>query len=129
MNKAMLLGRLTAKPEIKDVGNSKVCNFTVVTNKRWNDKDGNPQEKAEFHNVVAWGHKGEIIQKHFDKGQMISVEGELETRNWEKDGNKFYRTEIKLLNFEFGGDAPRATSSEAPAQPAAPAPQDDDLPF
>ncbi len=105
VNKVMIVGRLTRDPEVRTTPNGQtVTNFSVATSTTWKDQNGQPQEKTEFHNVVAWGRRGEVIGQYVIKGQELYVEGRLETRSWDdqETGKKMYRTEIILENFEFG---------------------------
>lgn len=117
LNKTMLIGRITKKPELKNTSTGQnVTSFTVVTNRSWKDKDGNKQEKAEFHNVVAWAKLAEICAQYLNKGKKVYVEGRLQTRDWEgKDGVKRYRTEIVLDNMimlDRAGSNSKSNSSE-----------------
>lgn len=108
VNKAIVIGRLTRDPEVRTTPSGQtVTNFSVATSSKWKGQDGQMNEKTEFHNVVAWGKRGEVIGQYMTKGQEIYVEGRLETRSWDdKDsGKKMYRTEINLENFEFGAKA------------------------
>ena len=100
LNRAQVIGNLTRDPEIRQTGTGQmVANFGVATNRVWTDKMGQRQEKADFHNVVAWGKLAEIIQQYVKKGQKIYVEGRMQTRDWEgEDGQKRYRTEIVAEN-------------------------------
>jgi len=108
VNKAMVVGRLTRDPEVRTTPSGQtVTNFSVATSSKWKGQDGQQNEKTEFHNVIAWGKRGEVIAQYMVKGQEIFVEGRLETSTWDdKDsGKKMYRTEIVLENFEFGAKA------------------------
>jgi len=99
LNKTMIIGRVTQDPETKSTPNGQsVTNFSVATNLSWTDQSGQKQEKAEFHNIVAWGKLADIISQYVKRGSKIYLEGRLETRNWEKDGVKQYRTEIVADN-------------------------------
>lgn len=105
INKVIILGRLTRNPEMRMTPSGQnITNISVATSRKWKDKNGQWQEKPEYHNIVIWGKRAEVINQYFIKGQEIFVEGRLETRNWDdKDtGKKMYRTEIILDNFEFG---------------------------
>jgi len=123
VNKVTLVGRLTADPEVRTTPTGQsVTNFSLATTTSWKDQSGEKKEKTEFHNIVAWAKRGEVIGQYCIKGQELYVEGRLETRNWDdKDsGKKMYRTEILLENFEFGqkpGNAGGSTSQ--PPKPAA----------
>ncbi len=99
MNKVILIGNIGNKPELNEQGT--VANFSVATNKQYKDKEGKKVKKTEWHRVVAFGKTAEIICEFFDKGSKIAIEGELQTREYEKDGVKKYTTEIIANNFEF----------------------------
>ena len=101
LNRAMIVGNLTRDPEMRYTPNGQaVTSFSVATNRRWKDKDGNMQEQTEFHNIVAWGKLAEFTNQFLHKGNRVYVEGRLQTRNWEgQDGNKRNRTEIVCENF------------------------------
>lgn len=96
LNKATIIGRLTADPESRTTPNGQsVVSFTVATNFTWTDANQQKQEKVEFHNIVAWRKLAEIITQYLKKGSKIYIEGRLQTRSWEdQNGNKKYRTEI-----------------------------------
>ncbi len=125
VNKVTLVGRLTADPEVRTTPTGQtVTNFSLATTTSWKDQSGEKKEKTEFHNIVAWAKRGEVIGQYCTKGQELYVEGRLETRNWDdKDsGKKMYRTEIILENFEFGQKPGGAQGG--PSQPPRPAAQD-----
>ncbi len=100
LNRATIIGNLTRDPEIRNTPNGvTVTTFTVATNFIWNDPNGQRQEKAEFHNIVAWRRLGEICGQYLKKGAKVYVEGRLQTREWiGQDGIKRYRTEIIAEN-------------------------------
>ena len=103
INKAMIYGNLTRDPELKALPSGmQVCSFSVATNRTYNDRDGKRQESTDYHNVVSFGKQGEVIAKYLTKGSGIYVEGRMQTRSWDKDGVKHYRTEIIADRFEFG---------------------------
>ncbi len=111
LNKVFIIGNLTANPELRNTPSGQpVCNFGIATNRIWTDKaSGQKQQKAEFHNIVAWRRLAEIVSQFLSKGDMIFVEGRLETRNWEdSSGNKRYRTEIIAERIQLG---PKRTPS------------------
>ena len=101
MNKVVLLGRLTAKPELRYTpSNVAFLRFTVAVNRPFANKDGN--RDADFINVVCWRNQAEAIAKYFDKGNLISLEGRIQTGSYDdKDGNKRFTTDVALDNFEF----------------------------
>ena len=117
----MVYGNLTRDPEVKALPNgTQVCSFSIATNRTYKDRDGNKQEQVEYHNIVAFAKLAEIIGQYLKKGRPIYIEGRMQTRSWEKDGQKHYRTEIVADNFQFGASAP-GEGGGAPAASAAPA--------
>lgn len=103
LNRAQIVGNLTRDPEMRYTPNGQaVTSFSVATNRRWRDKDGNNQEQTEFHNIVAWAKLAEIANQYLKKGNKVYVEGRLQTRSWEgQDGAKRNRTEIVAENMIF----------------------------
>ena len=101
LNRAQLVGNMTRDPEMKYIPSGQaVASFSIATNRRWKDKDGNPQEQTEFHEIVAWGKLAELSSQLFHKGNKVYIEGRIQTRNWEgQDGNKRNRTEIVMEDF------------------------------
>lgn len=119
MNRVTILGRLGKDPEAKHLPTgSMVCNFSIATSDRWKDKDGNSQEKTEWHSIVAFGKLAEICSKYLEKGRQTLVEGKLQTRSWEDDsGKKHYRTDIVASNVVFlGQSGNQSTPSESAGQ-------------
>lgn len=101
MNLALLIGRLGQDPETRATGGgAEVCNFSIATSEKY-EKDGEKQEKTEWHAIVVWGKLAGICQKYLKKGQQVGIQGKLQTRQWEKDGQKHYKTEIVAFNVEF----------------------------
>jgi len=96
VNKVILIGNLGKDPELKYTGGgTAVATVTVATNERFKDKEGNWQDRTEWHNVVLWQRLAEIAQEYLKKGNKVYVEGRLQTRSWEdKQGQKRYTTEI-----------------------------------
>ncbi len=113
LNKVFLYGNLTRDPELRAMPNgNSVASFSLATNLVYKDREGAKKEKTEFHNVVVFGPQAETVSKWLKKGSGALVEGRLETRSWEKDGQKHYRTEIVADNVRFG---PRAGGNDASA--------------
>ena len=140
VNKVILLGRLGADPELRYTpGGAAVATISVATNMVWKDKDGNQQEKTEWHRVVAWRRTAEFLGEYVKKGALIYVEGRLETRNWEdKDGVKRYTTEVIADSIETVGgrkddrgsaDMPTPDSPQTSGDEKEVPPPEDDLPF
>ena len=115
LNKAFLYGNLTRDPELKALpSGQQLASFGLATNRTYKDKNGQKQEAVEFHNVVAFGRPAEIIAQYMKKGRPLFIEGRIQTRSWESEGQKKYRTEIIVENFQFGADGGRGGSG-APA--------------
>jgi len=117
LNKAMIIGNLTKDPETRSTTSGQtVTTFSVATNRMWTDKEGQKQQKTEFHNIVAWGKLGEICAQYLKKGGLIYVEGRIETRSWDaQDGTKKYRTEIVMENMQMGPKGGSFGGSQSPA--------------
>ena len=153
VNKVILVGNLGRDAELRYTpGGAAVATLNMATTEVWNDKQGQRQEKTEWHRVVLWGKSAESLAEYLTKGKQIYVEGRLQTRQWDdKDGNKRYTTEIRgdrivLLGGGggrgagggggYGGGASRSGGGgmddmggghapEAPSEPIT----DDDIPF
>jgi single-strand DNA-binding protein len=137
LNKVMLIGHLGGDPELKYTpGGAAVATFNIATNEVYKDKDGNQQEKTDWHRIVAWNKLAETAAEYLKKGQQVYVEGRLQTRSWnDKDGNKRYTTEVVAGTFQFlgrkgdgGGGAPDIPPPSDDLAPP-PAPDKEDLPF
>ncbi|CAN5695374.1 single-stranded DNA-binding protein [soil metagenome] len=115
VNKVIIVGRLGADPETKQVGNGgTVARLSVATSENWVDKEGQKQERTEWHRIVVWGKLAEICGRHLAKGRQVYVEGRLQTRSWEDNGQKKYSTEIVANTVQFLG-APNERSEGASA--------------
>ena len=101
MNKAILVGRLTADPELKSTpGGTSVCSFSVAINRRFANSNG--ERKADFINCVAWRQTAEFICNYFSKGRMIGLVGSIQTRDWtDNEGKKRYATEVVVEEAYF----------------------------
>ncbi len=142
VNKAILIGNLGADPEVKHLDSGTVvARLRMATGESYRDRDGNRQERTEWHNVVLWRRLAEVAEQYLKKGDQIYVEGRLQTRSYEKDGVTKYFTEIignsmtMLGKKSSSDDQPAAYSSsgggnessqEGPAEEPS---GDDDLPF
>ncbi len=152
VNKAIIVGNLGRDPEMRYTqNNTPVATFSVATTDQWSDKNGERQERTEWHRVVAWARLAEICGQYLQKGKQVYIEGRLQTREWEdKTGQKRYTTEIvaremQMLGRAGDGPARESYSQQQPARqanqaeqgggkeafPEAPMPgaDDDDLPF
>lgn len=116
-NRAIIAGRLTRDPEAKALPSGQmICNFSLATSSSYKAKDGQTVETTEYHNVVVFGAAAENSARFLTKGAIALVEGKLQTRSWEKDGVKQYRTEILADRVQFG---PRVSgTTETAAEPA-----------
>ena len=113
LNKVMIIGRLGADPEMKTLssGNS-LTTFSLATSENWKDKEGQKQEKTEWHRIVVWGKLAEICGKYLAKGREAYIEGKLQTRSWEdQQGQKRYTTEIVAANVQFLGGQSQVNSN------------------
>ena len=150
MNDHYIIGNVGADPEVKEVSETKVANFNVATSKRWKNKDGEKQEKTEWHRCVAFAKHADLVEKYIKRGDKIALVCEVVHRSYDKDGEKKYITEdvvrrIELLGsgrsdraeqqVEYEKEAPKK-EEQASAQNTAPqeldnipSPEEDDLPF
>ena len=105
VNKVILVGNLGRDPEVRNFQNGgKVVNLRIATSENYKDREGNRQERTEWHSVAIFNERlGEVAEKYLRKGSLVYLEGKLETRKWQdKDGQDRYTTEIVLRN--FGGE-------------------------
>ena len=116
VNKVILIGNLGRDPEIRyTTGGQAVANFTIATSDSYTNRDGEKQEKTEWHRIVAWGRLAEICGEYLTKGRMVYIEGSLRTRSWEdKEGNTRWTTEVVARSMEMLGSA--GGRAEAPAK-------------
>jgi len=112
LNKVMVEGNLTRDPEMKALpSGDNVTSFSVATNRVYNDRDGNKQEEVEYHNIVVFGKQADNVAKYLTKGSGAYVEGRLQTRSWDKDGVKMYRTEVVADRVQFGAKGENAAEA------------------
>ena len=104
LNKALLIGRLVDNPELRTTTTGQqVCSLRIATNRVWTDKAGQKQESSEFHTVVLWQKLAEIASQYLKKGNLVYIEGRLQTRSWQdQQGQKRYRTEIVAERLQMG---------------------------
>lgn len=104
LNKVILVGNLGRDPEVRSMQNGdKVANLNIATSERWKDRDGNQQEKTEWHRVVIFGRVAEIAERYLKKGSKVLIEGKLQTRKWQdQSGQDKYTTEVVVSG--FGGN-------------------------
>ena len=122
LNKALLMGRLGKDPGIKYTSSGKaVANFSIATNEVWS-KDGEKQEKTDWHNIVLWGKLAELAGEYLSKGSKVFIEGKIRTRTWDDEKGTHYMTEIIGDRLEF-------LDSKREAPEHAEKPGKEDLPF
>lgn len=107
VNKVIIVGHMGADPEVRYTqGGQPVASLRVATTEQWKDKNGDRQERTEWHQVAAWGKTAEACGKFLSKGRQVYVEGRLQSREYEKDGQTRKVWEIQADNVVFlgGGD-------------------------
>jgi single-strand DNA-binding protein len=144
INKVILIGRLGKDPEVRSTpSGTTVTKFSVATDEKFTDRNGEKQERTEWHNIVAWGKLGEICGQYLRKGKLVYIDGSLRTDSWDdkETGQKKYKTEVVAQNMkmldrkgdgEEGGSYAGASSSRKSSGSAAGAPQmddDEEVPF
>ncbi len=133
VNKVILVGNLGRDPELRYTQSGQaVANFTLATNEKWKDKEGNSQERTEWHRIIVWGKSAENCAQYLQKGRSVYVEGRLQTRDWEdREGNKRTTTEIVAQTVQFlGGRGGAGSESPPPPEgPGDPGPPASDVPF
>ena|SRR6188768_2770298 len=96
VNKVILVGNLGKDAEVRVTpGGQSVASFSIATTENWTSKEGEKKEQTEWHRIVLWGKTAETLQPYLVKGKQIYLEGRLQTRQWEKEGQKHYTTEVK----------------------------------
>ncbi len=139
MNKVFLMGRLGADPEVRvSQSGKKVAKIRIAVDRRGKDAG------ADWFDAIAWERQAEFIESYLGKGRKVAIEGRVQNRSYEKDGQKHFITEIMVDNIEFADSKPKADEQQpaAPAAPIPPAPQsatpvpppatsvvEDDIPF
>ncbi len=115
VNKVIVIGRLGTDPEIKTVSeNNTVARLSVATSESWNGRNGQKQERTEWHRIVVWGKLAELCGKYLSKGRQVYIEGRLQTRSWEdQQGQKKYTTEIVANTVQFLGGGEKTSQSAA----------------
>lgn len=135
VNKVTLVGHLGNDPDLRQTdGGTAVANFSLATNERWKNKQGEAQEHTEWHRIVAWGKTAELCKEYLHKGSQVYLEGKLQTRSWQdKDGVTKYTTEVHVNQVQFlgkkeGGGArpPHPAETSTPPQSSM---DEDDVPL
>jgi single-strand DNA-binding protein len=141
LNRVMLIGNLGKDPEVRFTpGGQAVARFSLATSEVFNDREGQRQERTEWHNIVVWGKQAETCGQYLAKGRQVFIEGSIRNRSYDdKDGNKRYITEVNAQRVQFlggrggeggggrgGGGGGGGGHDEMPPMPT---PEDDDIPF
>ena len=151
VNKVILVGRLGGDPEVRYTANQQpICSFGLATSERYKDKEGNMQEKTEWHNISMFGRLAEVGNEYLKKGSQIFIEGRLQTRKWQtKEGQDRYTTEVVAATMQMLGskdsssgasdsssdfDQQKSQPSNEPTKAPSPAVEsfdqlEDDIPF
>ncbi len=120
LNKVILIGNLGRDPELRYTQSGQaVANFTLATTESITKRDGEREDRTEWHRIGAWGKLAEICGEYLSKGRQIYVEGRIQTREWEdKEGNKRWTTEIVARNMQMLGRRSEGPGSGEPAEPS-----------
>lgn len=115
LNKVFLIGRLTRNPEIKALpSGQQVAVFGLATDRYYQDKSGQKQQKTDFHNIVLFGRLAEISSQYLTKGSLVMIEGRIQTRSWQDNaGQKRIRTEIVAERIQLGPKTSERSNIEA----------------
>ena len=117
-NQVILMGNLTRDPELRQTPNGQnVCSFSLALNRSYKGSDGNWQEATDYIDIVAWGPLGERVSQYLSKGRPCLVNGRLQSRSWEQDGQKRSKVEVVVEDFNFvgGGDGGGGSFSSSSA--------------
>jgi single-strand DNA-binding protein len=144
VNKVILIGNLGRDPELRYTQSGQaVANFTLATTERFSNREGERQERTEWHRIVAWGRTAELCAQYLAKGRSVYIEGRLQTREWEdKEGQKRRTTEITAQTVQFLGGRGGGAGGPSGSEPSGPSfdeggngggssgpPPQDDIPF
>jgi single-strand DNA-binding protein len=129
VNKVILVGYLGADPDMRYTPSGQgVCELRLATSESWNDKNGQRQERTEWHRVVVWGKRAEVCSKYLAKGRQVFVEGRIQTRSYDdKEGIKRYMTEIIAADVQFLGGGKGEGGGKSEKQDGGPPPSDADF--
>ena len=134
LNKVQLIGNIGQTPDVKYTkSGTPLCSFSLATSESYKQKDGEQREATEWHKLVIWGPRAESLGPHLSKGKQVYVEGSLQTRSYDKDGQKHYTTEIRVDKLQFLGKS--VDLADAPVGQPVTTPYDkpqvaeDDIPF
>jgi single-strand DNA-binding protein len=132
VNKAILVGRLGGDPEVRYTGaGTPVANFSIATSEHWTDRDGQKQERTDWHKIVVWKKLAEICGKHLAKGRQVYIEGRMQTREWkDREDNRRFTTEVIATTVRFLDSKKNGPQSMAPEDTPPPMDySDQDVPY
>ena len=144
VNKVILIGRLGKDPELRSTaGGQTVARFSLATDEKFTDRNGEKQERTEWHNIVVWGKLAEICGQYLRKGKLVYIDGSIRSDSWDdkETGQKKYRTEIIAQNMKmldrkgdseegsYSGSGSYAGARKGTAAPAQEIEDDDEVPF
>ena len=131
LNQASIIGNVGQTPEVKHLDSGMiVANLTVATSEKWRDKNGEDQERTEWHRISAFGKLAEIIEKWVAKGDKIFIQGRLETKKWQaSDGSDRYTTGIVASDMLMLGGGKQKDNAPAPAPAQSEYDDEGDIPF
>ena len=137
VNVAHLIGNVGKDPEVRTTASGQqIASFSLATSQRWKDREGNKQEKTEWHNVVAWGKLADIVARFVTKGSKLYIQGRIGTQSWDdkESGQKRYKTQIvadqmTMLGDRKSGDSGERPSGAEPGDGGGYAGDDSDIPF
>ena len=117
INKVILIGNVGQDPEVRYTGDAsngaKVATIRLATTERYRDRNGNPQEHTEWHNVVVWRNQADVVEKYVKKGTQLYIEGRIRTRSWDdQSGNKRYTTDIVADTLQLLGRRPEGNGQQ-----------------
>jgi single-strand DNA-binding protein len=127
LNKVFLIGRLGADVSLRSAGSQSVASFRIATDESYTDKSGQRVERTEWHSITVWGKAADHCANYLSKGSNVFVEGKLTTREYEKDGQKRYTTEVKADRVQFLDR--RESGQQKPAQSHSKSSEMDDMPW
>ena len=122
LNRVQIIGNLGTDPELRSTpSGARVANLSVATSRRWNDRQGQPQEKTEWHKVIFWEKLAEVCEKYLKRGDRVYVEGSIEYRQYEdKEGQTRYVTEIRGREMIMLGGRGESAQRDAPSRSTGP---------
>lgn len=121
VNQVILMGNLTRDPEVRQIPSGQsVCSFSLALNRSYKDSSGEWQEATDYIDIVAWGPLGERVGQYLSKGRRCLVQGRLQSRSWEQDGQKRSKVEVNAQDVTFldsrGGGSDNGGADEAPVE-------------